>query len=467
MHLFIKLDFLFNLLYSNGLKKIVVLILAAICLAGCNSLFSNKNKGIINTIDNNTEGDTLGNDASKIIVWGLFESSSNLNPLFDRYESEMRNANPSVELNIEYVQKNKDTYVSELDTALNDTNPNNSPDVYIIHSSWLHKYNSKISNIPSSIISTNDIKNDFHSFLKEGLIIDEQVKGVPLWVDLLGLVYNKTHLMNDAGSTSVSNDWNQFLIQARNMTKRDANGKVTRTGFAAGTVDNVEFSSELLDLLFLQARSKPIDVADLDIPYKESEISEIQSVVEWYRNFSVGNNRTWGVEQKLDTASFIEGKLSSVVLPSWRILDILNYKKQYNLDLDFGVAQLPQLNPNTQDPIYYPSYWIFVVSSDSQNTNNSYKLLEFITRESEQNFYIETVKANGREFAMLSPLKSVAQTQANGNEYLKPYFDSTANAINWNMPDGQLVKAEYEKLIKGETDLQALLNYINNLNTPK
>jgi ABC-type glycerol-3-phosphate transport system substrate-binding protein len=455
---------LFNLLYSISLKKIAVLILAAFFMSGCNTLFQeNQQADVINTID---DGETKGSDATKIIVWGLFESDENLNPLFDRFEAEMLDSDPAESLDIEYVSKDKDSYLGELNTALNDNDPNTSPDIYMIHSSWLRKYESKISSIPANIISEGDISNDFHSFLSNGLVIDTKVMGVPLWVDLLGLVYNKDHLISDAGSTSISQDWNQFLIQAKSMTKRDANGKITRAGFAAGTSENVEFSYELMDLLLLQARNKPIDINELNVPYSSDEIDQIQEVLDWYRSFSTSTTRTWGNDQKLDTAAFIEGKLSAVVVPSWRILDILNYKTQYNLDLDLGVAQIPQLNASTEDRIYYPSYWIFVVSSDSSNTNNSHKLLEFITRESEQNFYIETVKSNGRAFAMLSPVKNIAQVQANESEYLKPYFDSSENGINWNMPDGELLRVQYEKLINGETNPEALLNYINDLNQP-
>lgn len=450
-----------NSLYLNKLKNIAVLFLAVILLSGCN-IFNNNESKVINTIDT---GNIQGDDASKVIVWGLFETGENLNPLFDNYEIALKDSD-NLQINVEYVQKNEETYINDLDTVLNDGNPNTSPDIYMIHSSWLGKYKDKISNIPTSIIEESYVTNNFHSFLGSDLIDEGQVVGVPLWIDMLALVYNRKHLLEDTGATTISNDWNQFQIQAKNMTKYDENDAIVRSGFSAGESSNVEFSFELLDSLFQQARTKPLTSETINLPYSEDEIDKAKEVLDWYKSFSSGENRTWDKTFKLDTALFIEGKLSAIVLPSWRILDILNYKENYNLDLDFAVSQLPQLNPNSTDLVNYPSYWLYVVSSDSQNSLSSHKLLKFIVSDDGQNFYQNKVVENGRKFSLLSPIKSIAEKQANEFEYLKPYFDSTKNGLNWNMADGQKVKLEYEKLINGEITVESLLEAIKNLNSP-
>ncbi|MBP9759141.1 extracellular solute-binding protein [Candidatus Dojkabacteria bacterium] len=452
-----------NPLYLNKLKNIVVLLIAVILLSGCNIFNGNSNGEVINTID---DGRIQGDDASKVIVWGLFETGENLNPLFDSYEVALKEGDDNLQINIEYVQKDEDTYGDDLDSVLNDVDPNNSPDVFMIHSSWLNKYKSKISNVPKEIIPESDVVNDFHSFLANDLIQNGQVVGVPLWVDMLALVYNRTYLLEDSGSTAISNDWNQFLIQAQNMTKYDESNKIIRSGFSAGQSENVEFSFELLDSLFLQARTKPLTSQTLNLPFGEDEKDKAQEVLDWYKSFSNGEKKTWDSSLKLDTALFIEGKLASIVLPSWRILDILQYKEEYDLDLDFAIAQLPQLNPSATDLVSYPSYWIYVVSSDSQNSLSSHKLLKFIVSDDGQNLYHDKVIENGREFSLLSPIKSIAETQANESEYLKPYFEATKNGLRWSMSDGEEIRLEYEKLIKGESTIESLLEAIKNLNSP-
>lgn len=450
-----------KLLYSNKPKNIGILLLAGIVFGGCNIFDSldQQDQGVINTID---DGEIAGDDTSKIIVWGMFEEKTNVDPLFDRFEADIKSRD-SVTVNVEYTKKDPDTYSSDLDKVLGDNDPNTTPDVFMIHSSWIEKYRSNITNVPNNLIAQSFITNNFHQFLAQDLVTDGQIIGVPLWVDVFALVYNKKFLL-DTGATSVSTDWNQFMIQAQNMTKYDENKNIIRAGFSSGVANNVEFGVETLDLLFLQTRTKPLEPAVLDVPFKDDELSKAKEVLNWYKSFNSGEKKLWDNTKKLDTALFIEGKLASIVLPGWRILDILNYKQEYNLDLDFGVSQIPQLNPDSEDIVTYPTYWIFVVSSDSQNALNSHKLLEFITREDEQEFFHKTVVDNGRDFSLLSPHKSVALSQSDSNEYLKPYYESMQYGLRWNMPDGEQVYDEYTKLLNGEITLEGLVESVKRFN---
>ena len=59
------------------------------------------------------------------------------------------------------------------------------------------------------------------------------VWGIPSEVTTFMLVYNK-RLFREAGITSVPRDWDEVVLDAAKMTRRNAQGKITTAGFAFG-----------------------------------------------------------------------------------------------------------------------------------------------------------------------------------------------------------------------------------------
>ncbi|MBD3363052.1 extracellular solute-binding protein [Candidatus Dojkabacteria bacterium] len=427
---------------KNLFYKLLIITICSFLLAGCT----------INPFDTKDESNILSEGSSQIIWWGLFEDEENIQPLIDVYESE----NPDVE--IVYTKKTKDNYLSEINTVLQDGNPNTTPDIFMIHNTTVGNYSEFISNAPASVISIDDYRSDFHDFVSEDFGYGAQVRGLPLWVDLLGVVYHR-NLLLDTGDTVISYDWSSFLRQAENMTTLDEEEQIERGGFSAGTSSNVEFYFEVLNLLLLQARDTELTEEARAVPFMEEERDQIDEALVFYRSFE---DKTWNDQFKLDTAAFIEGDLSSIIVPTWRILDILAFNEERNLQLDLGVSQVPQLNPETSMQVNFPTYWGFVVSKDSTQKTQAWELLKFLGEKDTQELYMQTQIDNGRPFAMISSRNDLVSNQTD-NEYLAPYIESIPYTHSWYMINGHKLKEVYAGVIDGGTTLDDLLEVFEDI----
>ena len=101
--------------------------------------------------------ETNNNANTTLIWWGLFEDEGTLEPLIQKFETE----NPGVD--VQYVQKDKETYISEVNSILQDGQPNSTPDIFMLHNSWLHNYFTYISPAPESIYSFRIPVRDYSS----------------------------------------------------------------------------------------------------------------------------------------------------------------------------------------------------------------------------------------------------------------------------------------------------------------
>ncbi len=335
----------------------------------------------------------------------------------------------------------------------------------MISNTWVGNFESFITSAPSSTLSVDDMKNSFHNFVVEDFARNDVVRGVPLWVDLLALVYHKPYLL-ETGDTTISKNWNDFMTQAQNMTQYDENGLVERAGFSGGNSENVEFSFEMMNQLILQARSQPFDVESLGVPFNEDEKNAVSEAMDFYRTFSSTNNKTWDSNFKLDTAEFIEGDLASIVIPSWRILDIEAYDKDRNLNLDIEVAKVPQLNPDTLEPVYYPTYWGYVVSKESSKSSISWEFLKFITDRNQQEKYIQHQLDNGRLFPMISPRKDLLNISRE-YEYLVPYVDSIEKTHSWYMINGEKLEPVYDEVLNSSKSIDEIMITFESLDNDK
>ncbi len=402
-------------------------------------------------------GEIYGEQINQIIWWGLFEDSNNIDGLI----SEFKINNPSID--VVYTQKSKETYEDELKTNLQDGNPNNTPDIFMVHNTWVEAYSDLALSAPDSIFSAQEFEDRMHKFVSDDFLINGKVYAVPLWVDLLGLVYNKSYL-TATGDTVIANQWNNFQTQASNMTTRDSQ-QVVVAGFSAGSLTNTEFATEVLDLLFLQARSFPLSEESKLLPFVPGEATKAQDAITFYKSF-LSEPSTWNSSSKLDTALFVEGKLASVIVPTWRLHDIEVFNSTWNLGLDLGTAKVPQLNTTPDNQRTLATYWGYMVSSDSNNSNESWKFLKYLTEKSTQESYATSQISNGRKFVMLSPRKDLLPTKG-GNLLLDPYIDSIASVVSWRHPNGSKVKVQYENILKGETNPEELLATISDMRENK
>jgi ABC-type glycerol-3-phosphate transport system substrate-binding protein len=427
------------------IKKLLVLLLIVVTVTACNQGGS---------------GPTPTPTPSKIVLiwWNLFEPEENVQPLIDAFEA----ANPNIE--IQYEQKGATTGISgyrqELNTVLSDTDPNNNPDIFTIQNLWAGKYEQFISKAPASIIPA-DYLNDYYQVVRDDFG-KNGVLALPTNMESLAVIYNKARLIEE-GYSVPSSDWGLFLTQAKALTKRDAQSRIVSAGFSAGNTTNVEFMFDVINLLLLQNGVVMTNSAGDTATFASGdEATKAEGAVAFYNSFS-SSQPTWSADLKKDIAAFLEKKLAMYVAPSWRLIDILNYNKQYNLGLDVGVAPVPQVGDGN---IYWANYWGHTVSKESKSTTASWEFLKFITAAEQQLLLDQTVKQNGRPFGILFPRmsqKTLITEDTTFNPILGPYIQAVENAKTWNMVDGFEVQSEFVRIFEDGFDLEDYQSAVTNI----
>lgn len=421
-------------------KKLSVILLSLVLLTGCSA----------NIFDRNSSS-VLQESTGTILWWGLFETSENIQPLIDKFKED----NPGVE--VEYVQKDQVTYMEDLNAVLQDGNVNTTPDIFMLHNSWVGNYASFSSNAPAGIISIDDFKSDFHNFVSEDFGNGDQVRGIPMWVDMLGVVYHK-NMFIDNGYTVVAKDWNDLKTQAETLAQTDDSSGLVKGGFSAGNSENVEFSFEVMNLLMLQARDTELNEEILAVPFSEAEQQQVSEAFQFYKSF---DSNSWNSTFKLDTAAFIEGDLASIILPSWRIYDVIAFNSEKNLGYDIGVSELPQLNPDSENKVNLATYWGNTISTDSSKKDISWELLKYVSSQEGQELYMDTVVANGRPFAMISPRKDML-SKSEEDRYLANYVNSIPYTHSWYMLNGIKLEQSFSDALNSG-DASDILTTFNNV----
>ena len=378
--------------------------------------------------------------------WGIYETQADVQPLINKYLA----ANPQVR-NIEYIQKpingNYGDYINTIDTAISDKDL--TPDIFMIHNTWAGKYANLVTKAPTDIINEAYF-SDFYNVAKEDFFKGGAI-ALPEYMDAIAIIYDVNKL-ESIGYPKPSTQWPDFKTLAQKLTQKDSNGKITYGGFSAGFYDNVQFRFDMINLLMLVNSVTMTDTAGSSATfYRDENLDETNSAVQFYNDLG---NTTWSKYMKKDIAAFLEGDLAMYAAPSWRLIDILNYKKQYSLNLNVGVAEVPQLSNHSA---YWADYWGYAVSKTSPQSTEAWKFIKFLDEQANLTLLNNTVVTNGRPIGIIYPRKSM-NTDLVNDKYLGPYVAALDKADDWFMYDGYKMKNAFE-LALGST------NNINHLAT--
>lgn len=251
-------------------------------------------------------------------------------------------------------------------------------------------------------MSRKEFEEVYFPVVVEDLSVGGKTVGLPLMFDGLMVFYNKD-ILQAAGYTSPSNDWNEFLLQAENMTVKQGNRIVT-AGAALGRADNIEHFSDILGLLLLQNGANPAR------PNTDAGSGGLV----FYRIFAQTPDNVWGSEFDNDILAFAGGKVAMIFAPSWEAFTI----KSINPDLNFATSPVPQV-VGSNNNVAWASYWAEGVNSKSPHQQQAWEFLKFLSqKESLEKFYklaAETRVLFGEPYPRRDMLKTLEQ-----NQYLAP-----------------------------------------------
>lgn len=266
----------------------------------------------------------------------------------------------------------------------------NVPDIMRIHISWLPEFKEFLE---PSVYSAKEFNESYYPGVSASVaekIIDEEnylVYGIPLYYDSLILVYNKAHF-NEAGIKTPPTNWEQFFRAAYFLTVKDSSGTIVRSGAAFGSSD-LEFYTDTFGVLLSNANINfPNDLTEESTGI-ESVLRVLNRSTEWNPNFGNAGN------------AFVSRKASMIIVPSWRVNDLLTANK----DIELGVAPLP--SANIENPKIWPTYFVEVVPKKGQNSNESWKFLRFLSS-SESASDIYSKQSSVRVLPSLPAIRSLA-----------------------------------------------------------
>jgi len=331
-------------------SALLAMILAVPIFSGCSSSSSNKY-----SVD--------------LEIWGSFDDSNDLVTIFNAFQK----ADPFVR-NINYKKIPIQSYETELIDALAS---GNGPDIFLVNNAWMPRYEDKVYPAPSPIMNEQTFRNNFVDVVADDFMGKSgEIYGAPLSVDSLALYYNKD-IFNSVGITSPPSTWSELLDDTKKITLINDVSEIERAGVALGTADNINRSTDIIDLLLLQNGAQ--------LPSRESvafkpDFNIGKNVLDFYTQFSRFSSPVYSWNKRLHYSidAFCEGDLGMMINYSWQIDTI----KNKNAKLNFAVANVPQISSN--QPVNYANYWSFVVNrskqivqtDDEQPINNDIRAFE-------------------------------------------------------------------------------------------
>lgn len=348
-----------------------------------------------------------------LTYWGLWEPKEIMAPVIAKYES----AHPGIKIN--YQMQSKTDYRERLQSILARKDVQNMPDIMRIHQTWMPMFASEMEPAPADILSSDEFDKTFYKDALAGINSGGKVLGVPLMTEGLGLFVNNEILA--ATDSGIPATWDDLRKTAFSLTKWDEKGRITRSGMAMGTTNNVTFWPDILALLMLQ---NSVDLAKPNATIDARGRNLGADALRFYTIFTT-QDRIWDKTLPPDIVAFATEKTAMMIAPSWQVHEIV----VLNPKLDFSVHPVPQLT--SQRRITWSSAWVEGVSKNSKYKKQAWEFLKYLSsQESLQTTYSEAAKV--RPFGEIYSRRDMVQSLS-GAKYVEPFVKQAEFGRSWYM----------------------------------
>jgi len=337
--------------------------------------------------------------AITLTYWGLWEPVQVMKPLIDQFESQ----NPNIK--IDYQLQSPQDYQDRLNTSLESNNP---PDIVRLHSTWLPVFIKNLLPASANTVSASTIATNFYPIINRLLVVDNQVYGIPIAAEGLGLFINTS--MFQQKSLQPPKTWEDLTTAARALKDVDPlTGKITRAGVALGNTSNVDHWPDIITLMLFQSGVNLYD------PTGE----ELETTLRYYVQF-VTKDHVWDDTLPNSTIAFANEKVGMIFAPTWRAKEI----KEINPSLAWKVVPVPQLPDSSI--VNWASVWFEGVSKNSKHPKEAWTFLNYLASAQAQQLLFESA-AKDREFPQPPAHKAVAAIAQN-NPVISPFISGLETA---------------------------------------
>lgn len=373
-----------------------------------------------------------------LTVWGLWETEATMQPIFQKYTNE----HPSV--TISYEDRSIMPLVDYKERVFTRAFEGDKPDIVMAHVSWLPRLiaSGSVWEVPAGVFESGYLDSNFFPVVREMGVAGGKLYSLPSTYDGLVLVYNRRHF-EEAGITNPPADWEEFrrdaiMLTVRSATAGDRASAIIRAGAAMGLADNIDHFSDVLGLMFVQAGVKIPSGLDTD---------QAKDALIFYTNFAKEDG-VWDASLLESVRSFADGKVSMIIVPTWRLYELLANMQDPSV---IGVAQIPQALQDT--PASWASYWTWVVPKSSPNPNESWDVIKFLVdREQQTTLFSEVSKI--RPFGSIYSNVGLAQNLST-NSFLRPAIETAPYAKTAEIAGRSGNRRQYDALKQAVNDVLA------------
>lgn len=338
------------------------------------------------------------------------------------------------------------------------------PDIISIKNRWLKTYQSKLATMPASVndttvvvkksqfssetvvstvpramITTLGLDREYVKVVKEDVVVNNQIYGLPLSLDTMAVYYNKD-ILDRSGVPEPPKTWEEFQAAVKKINKYDkATNKITQSGTALGTGSNVTGADDILYALFRQSgvtfSAKSGQALFNLVEGGRDDETPAMSVINFYTDYANSTRDTYSWNSGMGNAldQFVNGSVGFYFGYSYNYAQIKARAPQLN----FGV--LPMFQLNSEKPINVANYWVQTVVGKSKNQNEAWNLVDYLTHSKATKDYLD---ATGRPTA----LRAYISAQKEKPELL-PFVSDVLVAENWYRG------GNYEAAVKAINDL--------------
>jgi len=315
--------------------------------------------------------------------WGVFDNHN----AFDKVISDFKIQNPGIDVKYQMF-----TYEQYEQGFVNALAAGTGPDILMIHNTWLPKHGDKLASMPATGVpdtknpfTIQNFKDQFVDVAYQDFVYNNQIYGLPLYVDTLGLYYNKD-LFNSAGITRPPQTWNEVNTDVQLLTKFDSRGNIIQSGFALGTARNINRSTDILMDMMIQSGVQMTSTDQRSATFGQTingqRVGEI--AVQYYTNFANPRNPdySWNDSQHYAVDAFTEGTLAMMMGYAHDMQTIRSKAPRLN----FAMASMPQASMT--DVRNFANYWGVGVAAKSAHPIESWKFVNYLASKEGATVYL-------------------------------------------------------------------------------
>ena len=415
----------------------------------------------------------------ELTFWNLFDDSEVFRGQIQAYQSK----HPHIK-----IKYKKFTDIQEYEQLLiNEIAEGEGPDIFTIKNSWIKKHQKKITPLPigktAAPLNPQIFADTFFHVATKDLVIEQQIYGIPLYIDTLALYYNKQIFRDNITNTDTpGSTWPEIKKQVSVITKE--NNSIERfalSGIAMGRSQNILRAQDIFYSLMLEHEVDIFNTAqNRSIVANQKGVNEetnkpffpfLESLKLYssfgnskYKNYSWNELITAFAPELKEIDLFLKGKVAMIFGYSYLYEDLLSIRQQLQKQShsvikteDIGITEFPQIKSFQETgkrdslAIYFP----ITVSRNSKHALEAWNFIQYLSsKEALQDYHEKTKKLSSRkdliDEQIIEPIYGVFAKQVSYAKSFPKKFPINANFLD------QVFGLAIENAVKNKLTLEKI-----------